>query len=345
MANRASSVGLVAGSVLVTLLLLEFGCRAATGRLGDWHNIILRQRIETKAQTDGRHVYDPALGWVPHPSYSFEGGSNDDHGWRITPAPAGVTPSEPPVLVVGDSIGHGDELTDAQAWPALLQARLGRRTINAAVSGYGLDQIVLRAETIARETRPAQLIVSFAADDLRRSEMKRAWGVEKPYFDLANGELMLRNSPAPPSPAPIDSLDVWHWLFGWSVLVDTILKHQGWQYEWSIDHVRVLPRGAGQHMACPLMRRIAGLGVPTLVVAEYNRWVFQDMDYQRETRQLTSLVLKCAADAGLKALDMFEPIDRAVRAQGLDAIYLSSHPGPTGAEIASERISAALPRP
>ena len=343
MANRSAHAALVVGSLLTALLVLELGCRAATGTLGDWHNIILKQRIETKAQTDGRHIYDPDLGWAPHPSYSFEGSNNDAHGWRLTPYSGPATLAEPPVLVVGDSIGHGDELSDAEAWPTLLQAKLQRRTINAAVSGYGFDQIVLRAEMLVRETKPAVLVVSFAADDLRRSEMKRVWGVEKPYFERVDGKLVLRNSPAPPSPTPAQSLDIWHWLFGWSVLVDTVLTHQGWQYEWSIDHERVQPRGEGQKLACPLVRRIADLHVPTLVVAEYNRWVFMDADYQRETRQLTELVLKCATDAGLQALDMFEPIDDAVRALGIDAIYRSSHPGPRGAELASEKIAAYIP--
>mgnify|MGYP003346485010 CR=1 FL=1 len=87
MANRAGLLGLVVGSTLVALLLLELGCRVATGTLGDWHNIILRQRIETKAQTDGRHVYDRDMCWLPRPNHSFEGGSNDAHGWRIAPIP------------------------------------------------------------------------------------------------------------------------------------------------------------------------------------------------------------------------------------------------------------------
>lgn len=32
----------------------------------------------------------------------------------------------------------------------------------------------------------------------------------------------------------------------------------------------VLPRGAGERMACPLMRRLAAIGLPVLVVAQYD---------------------------------------------------------------------------
>ncbi len=340
----ASRIGLILASVLAGLLLLELGCRAATNTLGDWHNIILKERREIRALSDGRMVYDAALGWVPRKSYTGEGRSYDQAGFRRAPIPASVTLAEPPVLVVGDSIAHGDELTDAQAWPTLLQAALQRRVLNAGVSGYGLDQIVLRAGILVPETKPAFVVMSFASDDLRRSEMSRVWGVERPYFEPVNGMLVLRNSPAPPSPDPRETLDVWQRLLGWSMLVDTILRHEGWQFEWSSDHERVLPRGEGERMACPLMRRAAALGVPILVVAEYNRWVFQDMDYQRETRRQTALVLDCARQAGLQALDMFDTVNQAVQKQGLDALFKTSHPGPAAARLASEKIADTLKR-
>lgn len=338
----ASRAGLVLASLLVGLMLLELGCRVAGGTLGDWHNIVLKERREIRALSDGRMTYDAVLGWVPSRSYASEGRSYDARGFRATPFVAGSVLDGPPILVAGDSIAHGDELTNLEAWPTQLQRLLRRSVINAAVGGYGLDQIVLRAEKLVPETRPAQLVVSFASDDLRRSEMKRVWGVEKPYFELADGKLILRNSPVPISPDPATTLDLWQRLFGWSVLVDTVLRHEGWQFEWSSDHARVLARGAGERMACPLLQRLAALKVPTLIVAEYNRWVFQDMEYQRETRRQTALVLKCAAEAGLQALDMFETIDQAVRDQGLDAVFKTSHPGPLAARLTAEKIAGTL---
>ncbi len=335
-------LALIAGSTVVALLLLELACRVSSGTLGDWHNIILAERTAIRSLNDGRLEYDRDLGWVAHKGHVSAERNYDADGWRVAPNPDALPLAEPPVLVVGDSIAHGDELKDAETWPSLLQLKLKRRVMNAALTGYGLDQIVLRAEKVARETKPAALVLSFAADDLRRSEMDRVWGVEKPYFEPVNGALVVRNVPVPPSPRPADTLDVWQWLFGWSQLVDTVLRHEGWQFEWSSDHERVLPRGEGERMACPMMRRVAAIGVPTLVVAEYNRWVFQDSDYRRETRRQTALVLDCARQAGLPALDMFDTVDAAVRGQGLDAVYRSSHPGPAGARLAADRIAAML---
>lgn len=335
---------LVLGSVLVTLLVLELGCRLwrGPGALVDWSNIILAERQATLSAGAGRLKRDSELGFVLRPGYAAEGVTYDLHGHRVTPAPAGTVLAEPPVLVVGDSYAHGDEVADAETWAALLQPLIGRRTVNAGVSGYGLDQIVLRAEQQVPEVKPAALVLVFIADDLRRAEMSRVWGAEKPYFEPASGTLTLRNVPVPPSPSPSASLDLWQRLFGWSVLVDTILRHKGWQYEWSIDHVRVLPRGAGEGMACPLLMRLAGLRVPTLVVAEYDPYVWKNAEYAREQRRLSRSVLDCARAAGLGALDLFEAIDEGVTRDGYAAMLRSSHPGPLGHRIAAERIAAAL---
>lgn len=342
----AGRLALVVGSVLFALAVLEVGCRLWRGpeALLDWSNIVLDERRATRGAGDGRLMHDKLLGFVTRPGYTAQGVTYDDDGYRLTPPPAGVALAEPPVLVVGDSYAHGDEVSDGETWATLVQARLGRRTINAGVSGYGLDQIVLRAEQAVRRERPAALVLVFIAEDLRRSEMKRVWGAEKPWFELAGGKLLARNVPVPLPPDPATTLDIWQRLFGWSVLVDTVLRHKGWQYEWSIDHARVLPHGAGEALACPLLQRVARLGVPTLVVAEYDPYVWKSAEYAREQRRLSARVLECARAAGLGTLDLFDAIDQAVKRQGYDAIFRTSHPGPAGHVLAAERIADALSR-
>jgi hypothetical protein len=337
-------IALVIGSVLFSLLVLELGCRLLRGPswLVDWPNLVLQERIATKGQGVGRLVPDPTLGFVARPGFSSNGLTYDGHGWRVSPNPDGLALAEPPVLVVGDSIAHGDEVSDAEAWPARLQLMLRRRVIDTAMSGYGFDQIVLAAEKATADVKPAAIILSFTADDTRRNEMKRVWGAEKPYFELVNGTLTLRNTPVPPNPAPADTLDFWQWAFGWSALVDTVLRHQGWQYEWATDHERVLPRGEGEKLSCALLARLKGLGVPMLVVAEYNRYVFENEEHAALTRGTTGAVLKCAADLGLATLDLFDLDKDAVRRRGLEAIFRSSHPGPEGARLAADAIAAEM---
>ena len=72
-------------------------------------------------------------------------------------------------------------------------AAAGRRVLNAGVSGYGFDQIVLRAERSCRTSHPSKVVVGFIADDIVRTEMRRRWSAEKPYFDIQNGALVLHD--------------------------------------------------------------------------------------------------------------------------------------------------------
>jgi hypothetical protein len=339
-------IALVLGSVLFGLIVLELGCRIARGPewLVQWPNIILQDRERTQNDVKGRTVHDPRLGFVGRPGFSYGGLHYDARGLRMTPAPEGTALTGPPILVLGDSYAHGDEVADNETWAARLESLTGRVVVNAAMSGYGIDQMVLRAELLVPEIKPAAIVLSFIADDVRRSEMKRLWGAEKPYFEMVDGALVLRNVPVLLPPDPADTLSIWQRLFGRSMLVDTVLRHQGWQYEWAIDHVRVLSEAQGERQLCPLLRRLASLGVPTLVVAEYDSYLWMDADYAPVVRRVTGLVLSCAKEAGLATLDLFQPIDEAVRAQGLHTVYLQAHPSPVGTAIAARRIAEALER-
>jgi len=335
---------LILGSVLIALIGLELACRLVRGpdALAHWDNLVLQYRSGTRAYGAGRLVHDTRLGFVARPGFSSDGLSYDERSFRRSPTSSAVALADPPLLVVGDSFAHGDEVADSETWPARLQPLMHRRVINAAMSGYGIDQMVLRAEIATVEVKPAAIILSFIPDDVRRSEMRRVWGAEKPYFELVNGVLVERNMPVPPSPDPAETLDIWQRLLGRSVLLDTVLRSQGWWYEWAVDYDRVLPRQEGERLACPLFKRLAGLGLPTLVVAEYDPYLWKDADYALELRRISGSVLRCAAAAGLATLDLFETIDSGVRTHGLQGIYRAAHPGPAGTELAARRIAAEL---
>jgi hypothetical protein len=150
----------------------------------------------------------------------------------------------------------------------------------------------------------------------------------------------------PPSPAPRDTLDWQQWIFGYSVAVDTFLRLKGWQYEWAVDHERVLPRGEGERIACALMQRLARLArdakAPALVVAEYDPYTWQDADFGKEQRRIAAGVLKCATDAGLATVDTFSAYDKAIAAGGHKAVFLKNHPGPAGTRLIAEQVAAGL---
>ena len=76
----------------------------------------------------------------------------------------------------------------------------------AGVAGFGFDQTVLRAEALAPALHPSTIVVSFIADDLRRTEFARLWSADKPWFDVENGALVLRGVPVPPRTDPRQTL-------------------------------------------------------------------------------------------------------------------------------------------
>src|SRR5438477_637971 len=137
---------------------------------------------------------------------------------------------------------------------------------------------VLRAEQIAAARRPSAIVVGFIADDIRRTEMRRQWGAEKPYFGFQgpghDGGLVLRNVPVPPRPDPRTTLTFWQRTLGHSFLFDFAMRRLGLLYDWFGDHVRVHPPGDGERIACLLTERLrelqASSGARVIVLAEYD---------------------------------------------------------------------------
>ncbi len=339
-------VVLVVASVAIGLLGLELGLRLllkGPEGLVEWPNIVREQRIASRAHSGAKARPDPVLGFAGLPGFASPDFNYDAHGFRVTPAPPGMVLREPPILAVGGSNTLGEEVADGETFASRLQVLLGRRVVNAGMSAYGLDQMVLRAEIAAAEERPAAIVLGFGGDNLRRSEMSRVWGIEKPYFERQGDQLVLRNVPVPPSPDPATTLDFWQRLFGRSLLVDFVLRRLKWQYEWSLDHVRVAPPGEGARQSCPLFRRLARTGVPVLVVVEYDPYLWTDPPYMRAQRELSNSVLRCAEEAGFATLDPFDTIDAAMRSSGRALYYRDGqHYSPAGHEMLARRIADAL---
>ena len=109
-----------------------------------------------------------------------------------------------PVLAIGDSFAFGDEVADHETWVAHLERVLHKRVLNGGVSAYGIDQAVLRSERLLDRHQPDVVILSFISNDIDRTEFSYVpWGHGwKPYFDLVNDSLRLRNFPVPQTRIP-----------------------------------------------------------------------------------------------------------------------------------------------
>ena len=299
------------------------------GWLVTWDNLVARQYRDEAIATDTLAIRDPLLGTRPNPKVD-----------RLVLLGA----EGAPLLATGDSFTYGEDVDRTESWPADLQELRRQRVLNGGVSGYGLDQTVLRTELLTRMRQPAALIVSFVADDIWRLDMQRVWGRDKPTFTLAaDGSLVLH----PPSfEAP--HLSAWQRTFGWSVLLQTVIGRLSWHDEWTSDHVRARPAGAGERLVCPLMSRLAQLDKPTLVVAQYEStlWLRHDTAYTAHQRAETRRVLDCARKAGLAVLDTHDVVDAAVRDEGAAALYGGGgHHTALGNRVIAAAIAQELARP
>ncbi|MBR2818189.1 MAG: hypothetical protein IKE60_26235 [Reyranella sp.] len=334
-------ITLILVALLVGFGVLELGLRAWSGYLLTWPNFVLEARTVLAGRDAGRYLQDARLGHLPRPGYAAPGITINAQGLRSTGA--SVAPVGAPILAVGDSFTFGDEVSDGETWPAALQRLVDRPVFNAGVSGYGFDQIVLRAEALAAEVKPAAIVVAFIADDIRRTEMRRLWSADKPYFDLEGDNLALRGVPVPPRADPQSTLTFWQRTLGYSLLVDFVLRRLDLLHNWFGDHVRVHPAGTGERIACALTGRLAQLqkttGAPVLVVAEYDPVVWDDPSFAAEQRRLTGGLLACARRNGLATLDSY----RAMAAMPAPrSLYVLWHMNEAGNAMIARAIKEAL---
>jgi len=234
--------------------------RVKRGRLFDFQDV--RQPLP-RVQPESRYVrHDPLLGYAPMPG--FRGTCFGDKTVTITPDAVRSNGAAPPaggaqILAVGDSFTFGGQVHDHETWPAQLEKITGRPVLNGGVSGYGWDQTVLRAEQLVPRHRPAQLIASLITTDVQRAELSRRNSSYKPYFDIEDGTLRLKNVPVPPPPENTRKPpNLFKTILGHSHLADEILdKHfKNW---WSLDVTGVQEHRQGKQVARLLVDRLAKL--------------------------------------------------------------------------------------
>jgi hypothetical protein len=335
---------LILASILVGLMALEVGLRASTwGYLFTWPNFVLDARTVLAARDRGRYVHDDRLGYLPRAGYAAPGLTIEADGLRRT----GEQTADAPILAVGDSFTFGDEVNDGQTWPAQLKLLTGRHVLNGGVSGYGFDQAVLRAEQLAAKYKPSAIVVGFIADDIRRTEMRRLWSADKPYFDLdsdpGNDKIALRGVPVPERVDPRTTLSFWQRTLGYSYLFDFILRRLDLLHDWFGDHVRVHPAGTGERLSCRLTDRLAALqrssGARVIVVAEYDPVVWDDPAFAAEQRRMTKGLLDCAAKNGLATIDSFPALAETAQPRQLYGLW---HMTEQGNRLIAKLIAAKL---
>jgi len=325
--------------VLFALVIVEVCARLVSG---NWTDSFLERQLGWIR--GGYPVsYDAELGWIPKAGFSS---SRNIWHTQVTITPDNLRANGPgtspnggrPVLAIGDSFTFGDEVADAQTWPAHLERLSGRPVLNAGVFGYGVDQMVLRARKLVTALRPEWVVVSFIPHDVVRCELS-VFGAAKPYFQLEGGELRPGNQPVPPP--PLVARDAFRRIFGHSFVVHTVMRNVAGSYWLRGRRKTVRAHHDGEAVAARLLRSLAedldARGVRLLVVAQGVR------ELPAAEKGMAARVLKGLERSPALILDLHDPLaELRERDPARFAGFYRLHMTDSGNAFVAERIADAI---
>lgn len=339
---------MIAAAILVTFLVFEIGLRVYEGipvlRLT---NFIADQvdRLSVVTHID----YDERLGWVGKPSASARHFNTGAYGIRLAGTVDRPIPQEA-ILAVGDSFTFGEEVEDDETWPADLEAITGTPVINAATSGWGTDQIVMRAEAMLDIAHPKVLILGFFWQDIGRAELEINFGAPKPYFTVEAGKVVLHNVPVPRFAGTVRELGFARTLLGYSYAVFWLAQQLGfqeWLYAGHATFKRATPPGSGEKITCLLLQELkekAGPDIRLMLVMQYG---FQD--FAGDPPLAATHVLACAQGLGVATVDTWTSLARIHVADPvrLRSLYMThqqvvTHMSPAGNRLIAAEIAREL---
>jgi lysophospholipase L1-like esterase len=138
------------------------------------------------------------LGWATKPHLELEDVRTNSVGMRSDcEFTKERTSGAHRILFIGNSYTFGANVTDSQAFPAVLQETYlpGWEALNLGVPGYGPDQALLRYETVGTQYKPDVVVFGFYPRGFFRLFTSFRF-YAKPYFVLGeSGELKLKNVP------------------------------------------------------------------------------------------------------------------------------------------------------
>jgi carbamoyltransferase len=113
----------------------------------------------------------------------------------------------PRVLFFGDSVTAGDGCENSERFSDLVGELLDVETYNYGLPGSGTDQQLLVLRDCAREVEADAIVLGLYVENIERNKVEFRWALDrrngrafrmlKPYFDLQDGRLQLRNVPLP----------------------------------------------------------------------------------------------------------------------------------------------------
>jgi hypothetical protein len=191
------------------------------------------------------------------------------------------------------------------------------------VLGYGVDQIVLRAEELVPKLRPRFLLVGLLAVDSFRNAMSVYGGAPKPYFTIQNGTLALHNVPVPRQASSTHEIGAPRAILGRSYLVHFVMMRVNptWWVASTLQARAVSTADQSLPISCLLMQRLAPLrdryDLHVGVIVLYGGPEALASEPPAYGRALAD----CAVKAGLDVVDDFAMLKSVRERQGMEAFY------------------------
>jgi hypothetical protein len=316
--KKLTNFGLLSISLIVTFAVLETGTRALEDRISDDAFYLAMGSLQL-AESSQHLTYDKRLGWIPKPNTVIPSHawtkkiSILDHGIRSNGFNSNPDNAGPLILALGDSFTFGHNASDNETWPSYLERMSGDKVLNGGVSGYGFDQIFMRAIDLSKIYVPDVLVVSFIADDMRRCLYDMKYGSFKPYFDIAtddngNKSMKLMNVPVPYKklePGPIRRLAGMSYFVNFAMVR---LFPSFWFQNTALEEHRILDREKSWDITRTLIRSLdsfsTGEKIRVVLVAQYDKHL-SSMDAS-QTNRIFSYIKESGLD--IETIDLYRQL-------------------------------------
>src|SRR5258707_1079947 len=149
--------------------------------------------------------YDPELGWFPitNSSLQFKGSrviniKHNEDGFRDR---SHGPKTKKRIAFLGDSFVWGYDAEQPERFTDKLQARLPDwEVLNLGVSGYATDQELLLLHRWFDRYQPDIVVLVYCDNDVEENRLNIVYdGYYKPYFEVADGQLVQEGIPVPKS--------------------------------------------------------------------------------------------------------------------------------------------------
>ena len=351
MSERRKNTLLLLSTFVVLSVSCEIAFRAVNGvSLADNSNFrntnVIRINLSDASQ------YDESLGWTHKNDLRYSNFSTTEYGIRRTSSSQpGPRPGN--VLVVGSSFAAGSQVADEESFPAQLEQLLDRPVDNAGIGGYGMDQIILRAEQLLPLLKPEILVIELMDSSLSwvsYSHLPRP----KPYFTIGSSGLVAHHQPVPYQVTRDDPFDGIKSIAGYSLIIDRIMatvNSPAWYGTGVKDNIRI--QNDPVEITCALLRRLKpkldqSKTRPLLVTSTGA----QDVAIAGAPPKHVLMVEECARDMGYQQLSVFDTFRNVYVSdpKGFDSLFVITngvrgHMSKDGNAVVAKQIAAALKEP